>query len=205
MWESPWDTLGCAGMCPEMLENAGKCRVMLGHLGTRQEFRLHRQQQQREAVPTSREFSSPEPPQSFYHKTGIRRAGRDRLPGIIQTFIPLTRRHMKGFVFSSLERGRRFPSPFPAPPGADPAFEEGLVPSPSTSRAIRKNSRGGTGRSRQGEGAGAPRSQGWFHFPWEKKSGRELWQKGLSRDVWAPVPAVPQGPIMEIFPLSGKL
>lgn len=115
-WDVPgcagrsWNVLGCAGRGWEMLCHAGRCWDSQAH--ARNSPSIGRSSsQKRAAVPTSLEF----------HETGITRAGLDGLPGITQeTFIPFPQRHMKGFVFSSLERGRRFPSPFPAE--TDPTF-----------------------------------------------------------------------------------
>lgn len=58
-----------------MLGNAVSCQEMLGQVGTRQEFPIHRQKQQPAAVPKSLEFSSPKPPQSFSHQTGVEGQG----------------------------------------------------------------------------------------------------------------------------------
>lgn len=161
MW---WDMrcpekLGCAGMCQEMPRDTGKCCVMPGDAGTLGDTPGIPHPWAEAAASSERLCPHPwnSPPQrcpkSFITKWGW--GGQGWIVSLESSRRFLFPFHMKGFVFSSVEirshllsllLQRQIPH-FPW---------RGRVLLPSTSWAIRKNSRGDPGRSGQGQGTGSP-------------------------------------------------
>lgn len=132
MWESPWDMREMprdAGMCWDVPGDAQRCWEMLCHARRCWDKWGHARNSP-SIGRSSRQQLCPNPwnsplqshPKAFLTKRGWKgRAGLSpwNNPGDL---IPFPQRHMKGFVLSSLERGWRFPSPFPASPDTDPTF-----------------------------------------------------------------------------------